>query len=116
LAEKLDIISELKPDRTITYLHIRRATFAVLSKNKIYISSKNIILIKIAEYCWTVSGSENISDARHIHTIDMEYTPYSGHYLTYFAVVTISKDTLYITKGLHYYYVYSSFEGLQYMQ
>lgn len=45
----------------------------------------NIILIKIAECCWSISGSENISEARHLHGIDMEYTPYPRQYLMDFA-------------------------------
>lgn len=76
--------------------------------------SKNIILIKIEENCWAVSGSENISDARYLNNVDMEYTPYSGQYLTDFADLGRAKKKLYVTKGMHYCYGYPSFKGLQY--
>lgn len=75
----------------------------------------NIILIKIAECCWSISGSENISEARHLHGIDMEYTPYPRQYLMDFADLDFFfKKRLNATKGVHYCYAYSSFNGLQY--
>jgi len=64
--------------------------------------------------CWEVSGSENISNIRYLHGVDLDYTPYSSSFLTDFADRQRAKVRHGATCGKHYCYGYSSFKGLQF--
>ncbi|KAL0726676.1 hypothetical protein Bca4012_022769 [Brassica carinata] len=64
--------------------------------------------------CWSIAGSEHISEAREIHHIDEELTSYSGQFLVDFADPARAKEKFLETEQKHYCYPYPGIYGLEY--
>ncbi|KAL0687346.1 hypothetical protein Bca4012_087023 [Brassica carinata] len=66
------------------------------------------------ENCWSIGGSEHISEAREIHHIDEKLTSYSGQFLVDFADPARAKEVFLKTEQKHYCYPYPCIYGMEY--
>lgn len=64
--------------------------------------------------CWSIGGSEHISEAREIHHIDEKLTSYSGQFLVDFADPARAKEVFLKTEQKHYCYPYPCIYGMEY--
>ncbi|CAD5318105.1 unnamed protein product [Arabidopsis thaliana] len=114
----------MRPDRgNVANLEMKLAEFAICLRNetkrgKLFYDDWIDLDVPVKSQgphrnCWEVSGSENISNIRYLHGVDLDYTPYSSSFLTDFADRQRAKVRHGATCGKHYCYGYSSFKGLQ---